>query len=293
MSVRSAIVGDRDAATGGTIPIFGHPPGAAHPEKAKAEPQPDPTLTEGILGGTPEERYVEPACFPVASDPGQLRHSCEELYDVCLALRMGRSVIGNDLQADDKNLVVITGANQGGKSTFLRAIGLARMMMQAGMFVPAAAFRANVAHGVFTHFKREEDATMKSGKLDEELGRMSEIADHLATGSMVLFNESFAATNEREGSEIAWQIVEALTERGVEAVFVTHLFEFAHGLHERHLPNATFLRAERQEDGTRTFKLREAGPLQTSFGEDLYDKIFEETEYNGVNHHQEAEARTA
>lgn len=167
------------------------------------------------------------------------------------------------------------------------------MMMQAGMFVPASAFRANIARGIFTHFKREEDATMKSGKLDEELGRMSEIVDHLATRSMVLFNEFFAATNEREGSEIARNIVEALTERGVEAFFVTHLFEFAHELYGRNLPNAMFLRAERRADGTRTFKLREARPLQTSFGEDLYNRIFEKTEHNGNSRHEEAEARTA
>lgn len=114
---------------------------------------------------------------------------------------------------------------------------------------------------------------MKSGKLDEELGRMSDLVDHLAAGSMVLFNEFFAATNEREGSQIATQIVEALTENGNEMFFVTHLFEFTHGLHERKLQNATFLRAERQEDGTRTYTLKEAAPLQTSYGQDVYDRI--------------------
>jgi DNA mismatch repair ATPase MutS len=61
---------------------------------------------------------------------------------------------------------------------------------------------------------REEDATMKSGKFDEELSRMSDIADDMTSNSMVLFNESFAATNEREGSEIGRQIVCALLEKG-------------------------------------------------------------------------------
>ncbi|MDX8532532.1 DNA mismatch repair protein MutS [Mesorhizobium sp. VK25A] len=215
-----------------------------------------------------------PICFPIVSGAGGDRHSVEQLCDPCLALNSSQPVVGNDLHADGKNLIIITGANQGGKSTFLRAIGLAQLMMQAGMFVAATAFRANIARGVFTHFKREEDTTMKSGKLDEELGRMDEIVDHVASGSLMLFNESFAATNEREGSEIARQIVEALTETGVKAYFVTHLFEFAHGLHERNLRNTMFLRAERREDGARTFKLTESAPLQTSFGQDLYDEIF-------------------
>lgn len=236
----------------------------------------------------------EPTCFPVPESSGvPRRHSFNELHDISLALNMGRKVVGNDAEADGRSLVIITGANQGGKSTFLRSVGLAQLMMQAGMFVPAAAFRADLACGVFTHFKREEDVTMKSGKLDEELGRMSKIVDHLAPGSLVLFNESFAATNKREGSEIARQIVEALTERGIETYFVTHLFEFAHELHQRNLPNAMFLRAERREDGARTFKLAEAPPLQTSFGQDLYNRIFEKMAYNDDIRHDKTEARTA
>ena len=59
--------------------------------------------------------------------------------------------------ADDKGLFMITGANTGGKSTFLRSVGLAHLMMQAGMFVPAESFSSEVCDGVFTHYKREED----------------------------------------------------------------------------------------------------------------------------------------
>ena len=196
------------------------------------------------------------------------------LGNVHLALTMKQEVVGNDLNADHKNLVIITGANQGGKSTFLRSIGLAQMMMQCGLFVPAESFCANVCDGLFTHYKREEDATMKSGKLDEELCRMSEIVDHLTPNSLLLFNESFAATNEREGSEIARQIICALLEKGIKVFFVTHLYEFAHNFYEKKMGNAIFLRAERQRDGGRTFKLMEGEPLKTSYGEDLYYKIF-------------------
>ena len=64
--------------------------------------------------------------------------------------------------------------------------------------------------GIFTHFIREEDATMMSGRLDEELRRMSAIADQISPHCLMLFNESFAATNEREGSEIGRQVVRAL-----------------------------------------------------------------------------------
>ena len=117
---------------------------------------------------------------------------------------------------------------------------------------------------------------MTSGRLDEELGRMSEIVSAARPGSMVLANESFASTNEREGSEIARQIVRALTESGVRVLYVTHLFDLAHGFFVQNLDSALFLRAEREDDARRTFKVVAAEPLPTSYGEDLYRQIFVE-----------------
>jgi DNA mismatch repair ATPase MutS len=215
-----------------------------------------------------------PTAFPQPAPAEERRHSSKGLYDACLALTMKQKIVGNDLSADNKNLVIITGANQGGKSTFLRSIGLSQLMMQSGMFVLAESFRSSVCDGIFTHFKREEDSSMKSGKLDEELGRMSEIVDGVHANSMILFNESFAATNEREGSEIARQIISALTERGVKVYFVTFLSEFAHGFYNKKMENAIFLRAERQDDGGRNFKIVEGEPLRTGYGRDLYATIF-------------------
>ncbi len=216
----------------------------------------------------------EPTTFPDPSAAGAGQHRCRELYDLSLALTMGQKVVGNDLDADGKNLVVITGANQGGKTTFLRSVGIAQLMMQCGMFVPAESFSASVCSGLFTHFRREEDKTMKSGKFDEELGRMSEMVDKLAPHAMMLFNESFAATNEREGSEIAKQISRALLEAGVRVFFVTHLYELANGFYESGLNDAIFLRAERKPSGERTFKLKVGRPLQTSYGKDVYAQVF-------------------
>jgi len=215
-----------------------------------------------------------PIRFPNPTPSGARRYSCVRLCDVCLALRLERSVIGNDVDADGKGLVLITGANQGGKSTFLRGVGVAQLMMQSGMFVAAESFRADICRSLFTHYKREEDATMESGRLDEELNRMSGIADALTPDSMLLLNESFAATNEREGSEIAKQIVCALLGRRVRVFFVTHLSEFARGLWDDETDGALFLRAEREVGGRRTFRLLPGEPLETSFGADVYEEVF-------------------
>ena len=60
----------------------------------------------------------------------------------------------------------------------------------------------------------------------------------------------------------------------IEQHLVTHLHDFAHRLHSRALRNVMFLRAERRPDGTRTFRMLEAEPLQTSYGKDLFQKVF-------------------
>ena len=216
----------------------------------------------------------EPTAFPIAVPRAERTLCARGLYDVCLALTTGQRVVGNDVDADGKSLVMITGANQGGKSTFLRSVGLAQLMTQSGMFVGAQSLRVNVCDGVFTHYKREEDESMESGKLDEELARMSAIANHVTANCMLLCNESFASTNEREGSQIARQVVRALLDEGVKVVFVTHMFDLADGFHRQKLDIALFLRAERRPDGERSYRLSPGAPLPTSYGEDSYRKIF-------------------
>jgi len=221
----------------------------------------------------------QPVCFPapaslVTGSAGQVSLSARGLYDACLSVSTEAPAVGNDLDADGKQLIMITGANQGGKSTFLRSVGLAQLMMQAGMFVAAESFTASVTAGVFTHFKREEDATMEKGKLEEELARMSVIAGQIRPGCLLLCNESLASTNEREGSEIARQVIGALTEAGIRIIFVTHMYDLAGRYHAEHRPGVLFLRAERRPDGHRTFRLLPGEPLPTSYGEDVYQEVF-------------------
>jgi DNA mismatch repair ATPase MutS len=214
-----------------------------------------------------------PITIPEPAPPSSLPFSCTDLRDTCLELISDGPVTGNDVAADGTPLVIVTGASSGGKSTFLRSVGLAQLMMQCGLFVTAGSYRADPAPGIFTHFIRAEDPGMTSGRLDEELRRMSAIADHLQPHCLVLFNESFAGTNEREGSEIGHQIVRALLEAHVRVFFVSHRFDFAGRFHRQHAYPVLFLRAERLPDGRRNYQLAVKDPLPTSFGEDLYHRL--------------------
>jgi hypothetical protein len=217
----------------------------------------------------------QPTCLPDPEPVGSRALDGRGLYDACLALASGERVVSNDVAADGKLLIMVTGANRGGKSTFVRSLGLAQLLMQAGMFVPGAAFRADVRIGIMSHFKREEDTGLRSGKLDEELGRMSWIVDHAGPASLILMNESFASTNEREGSEIGRQVVGALLDAGIRVAYVTHLFDLASGFHDSHRDDALFLRAERLPDGRRSYRVVPGEPLPTSHGQDIYRRVFE------------------
>jgi hypothetical protein len=215
----------------------------------------------------------EPLCFPQpAAEPGALR--CHGLFDIALSLQLPGRAVGNDVAAGGRNLVVITGANRGGKSTFLRSLGQAQWMMQAGLFAGAESYAAGLCPVLATHFRREEDPSRLRGKFEEELQRMSAIIDALAPGAWLLLNEPFAATQESEGAEIAGGVVTALRERRMRIFFVTHMASLAASLYRRRDPAMLFLRAGREADGSRSFRLSEGEPLQTSFGEDLYRRIF-------------------
>ena len=214
-------------------------------------------------------------CFPTVCDRKDLAFT--DLREFVMSITQRIRVTGNTCSLQGKNLLIVTGANQGGKSTFLRSIAIAQVMMQCGLPVTAREFRSGIFPRIFVHFTRREDSAMNSGRLDEELKRMNGIVEHLGDGSLVFLNESFATTTEKEGAVIAYDIIRALTEAGVKVLTVTHLLSFAKRVYgetkDRPESGAAFLSAERKPDGTRTYHMIEGEPELTSFGLDLFDRI--------------------
>ncbi|MGW4636730.1 MutS-related protein [Nocardia sp. NPDC004415] len=215
-----------------------------------------------------------PTCLPSVAPAGEAGLRCAGLRDVTLCLTGGGEVVGNDLDATGRELLVVTGANNGGKSTFLRSAGAAQVMMQAGMFVVAESFRAPVRTGIFTHFVTDEDRTMTYGKLVDELVRMRAIVDRIGPGALLLSNESFASTSEHDAALILGPLVAALVDTGVQLVLVTHLFEFARRRHDDDRPGDLFLRAGRLPDGRRTFRLVPGAPEPSSHAEEIFRQVF-------------------
>lgn len=210
---------------------------------------------------------------PVPKPRGTTDASFENLYELSMAVYAQRKPVGNSLTLKDNRMTLITGANQGGKSTFLRSYGIAQVLMQCGMPVPASKFSAPVYPQVFTHFTRSEDEHLSNGRLSEELQRMSNMVERTVQNSLFLLNESFASTTEKEGSKIAEGILNAFYEKNITTMMVTHLYQLAKKKYDEAKEGSHFLVAERTENGTRTFKMLPGEPTHTSFGTDLFQLI--------------------
>lgn len=205
----------------------------------------------------------------LAAVDGEPRLDAAEIVDPCLALAADGPVVGNDVHTG-VGLTVVTGANGGGKSTLLRAVGVARLMHAAGLPVAAGGFTARIPAGILVHFPRPEEAGEGSGRLDAELGRLDALVRRARPNTLVLLNEPLSTVNERDGSAITGDLVRGLVAGGAEVWLVTHHHELAAGLHASPPAGTRFLRAERGEGSARPFRVIEAPPLHTSFGVDLW-----------------------
>jgi hypothetical protein len=213
-----------------------------------------------------------PVCFPQLEGSHRL-YEASGLYDPSLALNEAKKPTGNAVRLEGRRLWVVTGPNQGGKTTFLRSVGLAQWMAQCGMFVPALSMRSGVYAGILTHFPLAEDISMKNGLLEAELKKLDETVSKLRPGAMILMNEAFSTTVPNEASRIAREVTDALRETGVTVLFVTHLYSFARELYDQAPEDTVFFKAQRDQDGSRSFLITEGEPEITSYGDDIFDEV--------------------
>lgn len=207
--------------------------------------------------------------------PDQKQGEADSLYELSLALQMMEFPIPNSVQLSSYRGMIITGANQGGKSTFLRSLGIAQVLCQAGMFVPAKKYPLHAYQDMFTHFTRREDATMNMGKFEEELKRMEGILRHAGTNTLILLNESFATTTEVTAFQIAMDLLHICLEHEVTVWMVTHITKFAKELYQEKRPDVLFLSAGRRAENEIRFQMYEKIPGDTSYGLELYEQMID------------------
>jgi DNA mismatch repair protein MutS len=174
-----------------------------------------------------------PFCYPVLStSPGPVR--AQGAFDLALAATAApgrspaRGVVTNDFDLSPaERVVVVTGPNNGGKTTFARTFGQIHYLASLGLPVPARAAELVLADGVFTSFQQAERLGTLRGHLEEELVHIHDIIQRATPRSVIVMNESFSSTTLSDAALLGRAVFAQLVERGSLCAFVTFVDELA------------------------------------------------------------------
>jgi hypothetical protein len=244
-----------------------------------------------------------PMCRAEVADADARLCVIRDCYNLNLALRvmfrqpranLTALVVSNDVTFDDSGRIfIITGPNQGGKTTYIQAIALAQVLFQVGLYVPGTSACISPVDGIYTHFPVEEKPSADAGRFGEEAQRLSDIFAHATRYSLILLNESLASTAPGESLYLARDIVRCFRLLGVRAAYTTHMHELAANLDEYNemTPGESkivSLVAGAQTDASeansvqRTYKIVASPPMGRSYAHELaarygisFDKIVE------------------
>jgi len=204
------------------------------------------------------------------------------IYNIKLAIKSltgdeeisASDVITNDFSfGDEARIYILTGPNRGGKTTITQAVGLAFLLAQNGIYVPAEELDLSPADNIYTHFPADENDTVDLGRLGEESKRLAEIFSSATNKSLLLLNESLATTNVSEGLYIAKDVIKAMRYLGVRSVFNTHMHDLARNLDIINTEINGDSKIESMvtgvENGNRSFKIFIAPPQGVSYAKDI------------------------
>jgi DNA mismatch repair ATPase MutS len=204
-----------------------------------------------------------------------------EAYNLNLALHQmaqahdTASIVTNDVSmGEDGRICILTGPNQGGKTTYTQMVGLCQLLAQTGLWVAAAQARLSPVDNIYTHYPVEEHLARGTGRFGDEAQRLSQIFASGTRHSLILLNESLASTNPGESLYIAQDIVRILRRLGARAIFATHLHELAADVAalnastagESRIVSLVASRIEAGDDGPRrSYRIAPGPPLGRSY----------------------------
>ena len=204
-------------------------------------------------------------CFPEIVEKGERIH-CKDGFDLALALQLQKDkqrVITNDFYLDrGEKLFLISGPNQGGKTTFARMVGQIFYLALLGLKVPAKESSLFICDHIYTHFEKEEKVENKKGKLEDELLRAKKILNLATERSVIIINEIFSATALEDGYFLAEFLIKKILSKGAFCVFVTFMHRLAE-LDSSIVPMTSTV--EPDNPAVRTFKIVRKSQFEKSY----------------------------
>lgn len=181
-----------------------------------------------------------PMCRPQIVPAEERRCEVQDSYNVHLVLKhlerdngAGSAIIRNNICLGlQGQILILTGPNHGGKTTYLQGVGVLHILAQVGLPVPGTQAMISPLDHLFTHFPLEEKRESDAGRFGEEAVRLAKIFEQVTRHSLVLLNESLSSTSFSESLYLAQDLVRMLRRIGARVIYSTHLHKLANRVDE-------------------------------------------------------------